>query len=100
MSDPVADRRDALLAAFRRALDLAAHQARRVVEKYPDYAPMYTAGGRWRQEQEKWTHWCEGFYPGIFWLLHKHTGDANWRNWAERYSRTLEPRRFDRNVHD
>ena len=21
------------------------------------------------REGERWTHWCEGFYPGIFWLL-------------------------------
>src|SRR5437763_16693927 len=100
MSDPVAVRRDALLPTFRRTLDLAAHQAQRVVEQYPDYAPMYTVGGRWRREPEKWTHWCEGFYPGIFWLLHRHTGERPWRDLAERYSRALEPRRFDRAVHD
>src|SRR5262249_40045797 len=45
-------------------------------------------------------HWCEGFYPGIFWLLHKHMGEAQWRQWAEHYSRPLAPRRFDRTVHD
>ena len=100
MSDPVAVRRDALLPTFRHALDLVDRQAQRVVQQYPDYAPMYTVGGRWRREQEKWTHWCEGFYPGIFWLLHKHTGDGNWRKIAERFSRALEPRRFDRAVHD
>src|SRR4051794_28727323 len=94
MSDPVAVRRDALLPTLRRALDLAACQARRVTERYPGYCPMYTVGGRWRQEPEHWTHWCEGFYPGIFWLLHKHTGEPSWRDLAERYSRALEPRRF------
>src|SRR5206468_4542712 len=31
---------------------------------------------------------------------HKHTGRADWRALAERYSRPLEPRRFDRAVHD
>jgi unsaturated chondroitin disaccharide hydrolase len=61
---------------------------------------MYTVGGRWNHEGERWTHWCEGFFPGILWLLHKHTGHADWRNLAERYSRPLEPRRFDRSVHD
>ncbi len=82
------------------ALDFAAAQAQRIIVQYPGYAPMYTVGGRWRGEQEKWTHWCEGFFPGILWLLHKHTREASWRQLAERYSKPLEPRRFDRQVHD
>jgi unsaturated chondroitin disaccharide hydrolase len=61
---------------------------------------MYTVGGHWNREGERWTHWCEGFFPGILWLLHRHTGDAWWREQAERYTRPLEPRKLDRNVHD
>ena len=61
---------------------------------------MYTVQGRWNQEGERWTNWCEGFFPGILWLLHKQTGEAEWRALAEQYSRPLEPRRFDRDVHD
>src|SRR5260370_12850673 len=61
---------------------------------------MYTVDGRWNRECERWTHWCEGFFPGILWLLHKSSGDPQWRELAEQYSRPLEPRRFDRNVHD
>src|SRR5262245_40988034 len=91
---------DALLQQLRGALDFAAVQARRLIEKFPGYAPMYTVGGRWNREGERWTHWCEGFYPGIFWLLHKYTGELEWRRWAEEYSRRLEPRKHDRNVHD
>jgi len=83
-----------------RALEFAAGQTRRTVRTYPDYTPMYTVRGRWNREGERWTHWCEGFYPGIMWLLHKATGEAEWRQLAERYSRPLEPRRFDRMVHD
>jgi unsaturated chondroitin disaccharide hydrolase len=82
------------------ALDFAAEQCRRLVTTHPDYVPMYTVGGRWNREGERWTHWCEGFYPGIFWLLHRHTGRGEWRDLAERYSKPLEPRRFDRTVHD
>ena len=92
--------RDALLPTFHAALDFAAAQAERVLFAYPDYTPMYTVGGRWNREGERWTHWCEGFYPGIYWLLHKHTGDPKWRQSAERFSRALEPRRHDRTVHD
>ena len=86
--------------AYSRALDFAAAQCRRLISQYPDYVPMYTVGGKWKQEGERWTHWCEGFYPGIFWLLFKHTHDPFWRNHAEKYSKALEPRRFDRAVHD
>jgi unsaturated chondroitin disaccharide hydrolase len=82
------------------ALDFAAEQARRIVTAYPGYMPMYTVGGRWNHEGERWTHWCEGFFPGILWLLHNHTGSAEWRRLAEEYTRSLEPRRFDRDVHD
>ena len=86
--------------AFERALDFAARQCRQVIEQRPGYHPMYTALGRWGQEGELWTHWCEGFNPGIFWLLAKHTGEAYWRRHAEEYSRRLAPRRYDRKVHD
>jgi unsaturated chondroitin disaccharide hydrolase len=96
----VSPTREALLPQLQAALDFAAAQCRRVVGQYPGYHPMYTVGGKWKREGELWTHWCEGFYPGIFWLLHKHTGDAEWRRRAEEYSRRLEPRKHDRNVHD
>jgi unsaturated chondroitin disaccharide hydrolase len=92
--------REAHLPTYRAALDFAAGQARRIVAAYPGYTPMYTVAGRWNREGERWTPWCEGFYPGIFWLLHKHSGTAEWRELAERYSRPLEPRRFDHTVHD
>jgi unsaturated chondroitin disaccharide hydrolase len=82
------------------ALDFTAAQCRRLIADHPGYHPMYTVDGRWQREGDLWTHWCEGFYPGIFWLLHKHTGQADWRKWAEQYSRPLEPRRLDRTVHD
>src|ERR671924_584045 len=100
MSNSSFSRREALLPCFRQALDFAAAQAQRTVTAYPDYTPMYTVGGRWNREGERWTHWCEGFYPGIFWLLHKATGESFWREQAEMYSRALEPRRYDRAVHD
>lgn len=86
--------------AFQQAIDFAAEQSRRLVKNHPDYYPMYTVDGRWGLEPDSWTHWCEGFYPGIFWLLHKHTKHVEWREHAERYSRALEPRKHDRRVHD
>lgn len=92
--------REQLLPTLRSALDFAATQSQRVLDTHPGYTPMYTVGGRWNQEGERWTHWCEGFFPGILWLLYKHTRDERWRGPAERLSKALEPRRHDRNVHD
>ena len=64
---------------YHSALDFAAEQCRRLVAAHPDHVPMYSVGGRWGREGERWTHWCEGFYPGIYWLLHQYTGEASWR---------------------
>ena len=87
-------------ALFGNALDFAAAQARRVISEHPGYVPMYTVGGQWNREGERWTHWCEGFYPGIYWLLHKHTGERFWREQAEKFTVPLAGRCFDRSVHD
>jgi unsaturated chondroitin disaccharide hydrolase len=100
MSAPSVLTREELIPQFQQALDFAVSQAKRIVAKYPGYTPMYTVGGYWSREGERWTHWCEGFFPGILWLLHSYTGEAEWRRLAEQYSRPLEPRRFDRTVHD
>jgi unsaturated chondroitin disaccharide hydrolase len=85
---------------YEHALDFSARQCRTLLERHPGYQPMYTVQGEWRREGELWTHWCEGFYPGIYWLLHKRTGDPFWRTHAEAASCRLEPRQFDRDVHD
>ncbi len=90
----------AIPSVFEDALAFAERQARRIIAAYPNYYPMYTVGGKWNREGERWTHWCDGFFPGNLWLLHKHTGDTWLREQAERYTRPLEPRKLDRNVHD
>ena len=84
---------------YRHALDFAARQTRELIERDPDFYPMYTHHGRWRHELPAWTRWCDGFLPGIMWILCA-GGDASWREPAERYTRRLEPRKFDREVHD
>jgi unsaturated chondroitin disaccharide hydrolase len=82
------------------ALAFAEEQLSRLTETYPDFFPMYTAGGRWKHDGEAWTNWCEGFLPGILWILHQLTRKRYWRDKAEHYSRLLEHRKSDRNVHD
>ncbi len=82
------------------ALDFAGRQLRHLVETYPDFFPMYTVGGKWKHGGEAWTNWCEGFLGGQLWLLYRHTRDPYWRAKAEHYSRLIEHRKTDRNVHD
>jgi unsaturated chondroitin disaccharide hydrolase len=89
-----------LLPRLERAFEFAQAQVRRLIEKHPDYFPMYTVQGKWKHGGEKWTNWCEGFLPGMMWVFHEETGDAFWRRQAEHYSRLIEHRKDDRDVHD
>ena len=91
---------DNLLPRLHDAFEFAQRQVRQLVERRPGYYPMYTVEGCWGREGELWTHWCDGFLPGMMWLFHQRTGDPWWRETAEDYSRPLEPRRHDRDVHD
>lgn len=90
---------------FEAAFGFAAGQLRRLIEGHPDFYPMYTAGGRWRHGGETWTHWCDGFLPGMLWMVYGRQAAGSpearwWRQQAIRYSRPLEPRKLDRTVHD
>ncbi|HVX14669.1 MAG TPA: glycoside hydrolase family 88 protein [Pirellulales bacterium] len=96
-SDPINEDR---LARFARALDFAQRQVAATIERTPDYFPIYTVGGRWHHAGELWTDWTGGFFAGSMWKFFEQTGDATWRRSAEHYSRLLEHRQYDRNVHD
>jgi unsaturated chondroitin disaccharide hydrolase len=63
-------------------------------------APIYTENGVWSRPDFIWTDWCPGFYAGMMWLAFEYTGETKWREAAESYTRKLEPRKFDRDVHD
>ena len=91
---------DALKPRLERAFDFAARQVRATVERYPDYFPIYTEAGRWKHSGELWTDWCGGFHAGMMWLIARRSGDAWWRAAAEHYSRLLQHRQHDRDVHD
>jgi unsaturated chondroitin disaccharide hydrolase len=100
MAEPAATDLRALEPRLLQALDFAASQVRAMVERAPDFFPMYTQNGRWRHSGESWTDWCAGFHAGMMWLFVRQTGERWWRETAEHYSRLLEPRQHDRNVHD
>jgi unsaturated chondroitin disaccharide hydrolase len=87
------------------AMTFAQKQVKRLIGAHPDFHPMYTAGGKWKHEGPAWTHWCDGFLPGMMWLFYRHLGPdhADSRFWMEqaiRYSKPLEERKSDTEVHD
>lgn len=92
------------LQAFKRdaenALDFAQKQVRALIMHHPDYFPLFTKGGTWKHDSEAWTNWCEGFLPGMMWIFARRTADPYWHERAEHYSRPIEYRKHDRNVHD
>ena len=87
------------------SFEFAKRQIRVLVEKHPGFYPMYTVHGKWKHEGEAWTHWCDGFLPGMMWIVYarekRGTAEARWwREQAIRYSKPLEVRKLDREVHD
>lgn len=96
---PLIDRKD-LLNKCHQTFAFAQKQLKHLVETYPNYFPMYTINGKWNHKGEAWTNWCEGFLGGQLWLVYEYTQDAYWREKAEHYSRLIEHRKTDRNVHD
>ncbi len=82
------------------ALEFSQKQVDRLVRQHPDYFPIYTVHGKWHHEGELWTDWTGGFLAGMMWQFALRTGSQPWHERAEHYSRLLEHRKFDRNVHD
>lgn len=91
-----ADRRQSYIAA----LEFSQRQVSALAEGHPDYFPIYTVGGKWHHGGELWTDWTGGFLAGMMWQFHRRTQSGAWREKAEHYSRLLEARKHDRNVHD
>jgi unsaturated chondroitin disaccharide hydrolase len=83
-----------------RAFDFAARQVKSTIERDPDFFPIYTRNGRWKHGGEGWTDWCGGFHTGMMWKIAERTDDPWWRARAEHYSRLLEHRQHDTQVHD
>lgn len=90
---------------FESAIRFAQKQIKRLIEKHPDFYPVYTKDGVWEHDDPGLAHWCDGFLPGIMWLFYKRLGphSADSRYWWEqaiRYSRPLEARKMEPEVHD
>ena len=53
------------------AMRFAQSQVKQLVSKHPDFYPMYTMKGKWKHDRPAWTHWCDGFLPGMMWIFHR-----------------------------
>ena len=100
MTDHLFDPDAALEERAEQAMAFAQRQVLALTEAHPDFFPMFTEDGRWEHGKQAWTNWCEGFLPGQMWIFARRTGDPAWRARAEHYSRLLEERQHDRDVHD
>lgn len=88
-------------AELQRAFDFAQAQVGSLLDTYPpDYYPMYTVGGKFGLDRKRWTHWCDGFYPGMMFVFAGRTGKQEWLERAVAYATPLEERQYDRAVHD
>jgi unsaturated chondroitin disaccharide hydrolase len=91
---------DATITAATTALQVAAGKVSRLVTNHPDHFPIYTDQGRWRHEKEAWTNWCEGFLGGQIWLFAELRLGDDWQARAEHYTKLVEERQYDDQVHD
>ena len=57
------------------AMRFAQRQVKQLASKHPDFYPMYTMDGKWKHEGPKWTHWCDGFLPGMMWVFRRFDED-------------------------
>jgi unsaturated chondroitin disaccharide hydrolase len=89
-----------LVEVARSTVGVAAGKVRRLADDHPDYFPVYTSGGKWRPEKDAWTSWCEGFLGGQMWIFAELGLGDEWRTRAEHYSRLVEERQWDEQVHD
>jgi unsaturated chondroitin disaccharide hydrolase len=90
---------------FEDAMDFGQQQVRNLIERDPGFYPMYTQEGKWKHEGPAWTHWCDGFLPGMMWIFHRYVGPGApagnwWMDQAIKYTTPLESRKHDRDVHD
>ena len=93
--------REAIRHTLQTAFDFAQDQVKSLLKKYPaDYYPMYTVNGQFGHDRKRWTHWCDGFYPGMMFVFAKRTSKSEWLDHAIRYATPLENRQYDRAVHD
>lgn len=64
MSEPQTIDTDLLRPRLERALEFAASQVHKTIERDLDFFPIYTRNGHWRHDGLLWTDWVRVFTPG------------------------------------
>src|SRR5687768_10175284 len=60
---------------YKNALELAERQIAALIQRRPDFFPIYTVAGKWFHGGELWTDWTGGFLAGMMWQFHRRTGE-------------------------
>ena len=93
-------------ALFEKAMRFSQKQVKRLIDTNPGFYPMYTQEGKWKHDGPTWTRWCDGFLPGMMWLFRRfevETGGKDPEYWYKKavdYTKPLEKRKSDPDVHD
>ncbi len=90
---------------FTHSYQFAQRQVKKLIEKHPMLYPLHTKDGEWKHEGQVWTHWSDGFLPGMMWIFYKHAEPESteakfWFENAVRYTEPIEERKKDRDAHD
>jgi unsaturated chondroitin disaccharide hydrolase len=62
--------------------------------------PWFLVNGVWQNNTINDNDWISGFFPGALWLIYEHTGDTNYRTWAEQWMAAIAPEQFSTNTDD
>ena len=90
---------------FEQSFTFAHKQVKKMIEKNPMMYPLHTEDGHWRHEGQVWTHWSDGFLPGMMWMFAKRaeadSAEAKfWLENATKYTKPIEARKHERDAHD
>ncbi len=83
------------------ALRFAGEQLKETVARNPDPEFLVRStmpDGSWNKIKP--SDWTSGFFPGLLWLLSEHSGDKEFRKWAEERTASLEGQKNNTNDHD
>lgn len=91
--------------SFQQAYAFAQRQVRKLMEKHPMLYPLHTKDGHWEHEGQVWTHWSDGFLPGMMWNFAKHAekDSAEAKFWLEnaiKYTTPIAERKSNKDEHD
>ncbi len=82
-------------------LAFAAQQLEKTVAEVQDAKkyPFYTKDdGTWETSDDNW--WSSGFFAGCLWLMYENTGEAKWKDYAVKWTESLEKQKDNKSDAD